>query len=238
MTEAERRDPVNYEDGDVVVFQQNAKGGFRKGQRITVRGDAEDLPLHLADRFGVYKARELPLTEGDRVRITANGTTIDGMHRLNNGAVYDVDGFTPEGDIVLDNGWVVSKNYGFLSHGLVLTSQGSQGRTVDQVLIAQSADSVGATSLQQFYVSNSRAKESVQIFTDDKDALRNAVRRSERRTLAHDLLVARPESEDTDRARLLEIAYHAQRMQVLENARSVQSPSREAHQAPEMSYER
>ena len=237
LTDAERADAVNYQTGDVVVFHQNAKGGFRKGQRINVVGDGEGLPLHLAERFGVYREHTLQLAEGDRVRITANGTTKDGNHRLNNGAVYDVDGFTAEGDIVLGNGWIVAKDYGFLSHGLVLTSQGSQGRTVDEVLIAQSADSVGATTMQQFYVSNSRAKERVRIFTDDKEDLRNAVVRSERRRLAHDV-VAPPAGQDEDRGRLLEIAHHAQRMKALEAARAVPGPAMETVKAPEIGYER
>ena len=35
---------------------------------------------------------------------------------------YSLRGFTAEGNLLLDNGWVVSKDYGFLSQGVVLTS--------------------------------------------------------------------------------------------------------------------
>ena len=43
------------------------------------------------------------------VRITQNGLTADGKHRLNNGALYQVKNFDGEGNIVLDNGWLVGQ---------------------------------------------------------------------------------------------------------------------------------
>ena len=48
--------------------------------------------------------------------------TADGKHRLNNGARYGVKGFTPSGDILFDNGWTVSKDFGHLAYGYVTTS--------------------------------------------------------------------------------------------------------------------
>jgi hypothetical protein len=37
--------------------------------------------------------------------------------RLNNGAVFQVDGFTRDGDIRLTNGFVVPKHYGHMAYG-------------------------------------------------------------------------------------------------------------------------
>ena len=70
--------------------------------------------------------------------MTANGRTADGRHRLNNGALYTVKGFTPAGDVVVDNGWVIGRDFGHVAHGYVVTSHASQGKTVDKVLIGQS----------------------------------------------------------------------------------------------------
>ncbi len=39
---------------------------------------------------------------------------------------YQFQGFTPDGDIRLANGWVVSEDYGNLTHGYCVTSYTSQ----------------------------------------------------------------------------------------------------------------
>ncbi|MFI4870326.1 MAG: MobF family relaxase, partial [Phycisphaerales bacterium JB061] len=156
LTEADKRDELNYAPGDVLVFHQNAKG-HRKGGRIAV-GDAP-LPLDQAARFQLFRTGEISLAAGDRIRITRNGTTMDGKHRLNNGVIYEIRRFDADGNIVLANGWVVSRDYGHLAHGYCTTSHASQGKTVDRVLIGQSSDSLPASSREQFYVSVSRGRE-------------------------------------------------------------------------------
>ncbi len=181
LTEAERTDPVNYSPGSVIEFHQNAKG-LRKGERMVI-GNGQ-LPLHHAARFQAFKLGELRLAVGDLVRITKNGRTADGKHTLNNGTRYSVKAFTRSGDIVLDNGWMVSKNFGHLTYGYVTTSHAAQGKSVKHVLIGQSAESFRASSREQFYVSVSRGKKQATIYTDDKKALLEAVSRSDDRLTA------------------------------------------------------
>ncbi|MBX3359845.1 MAG: AAA family ATPase [Phycisphaeraceae bacterium] len=188
LTEAERRDALSYSPGDVLVFHQNAKG-HRKGDRVTV-GDGP-LPLEQAARFQLFRTGALELADGDRVRITRNGMTLDGKHRLNNGAIYEVSRFDRDGNIVLKNGWVVSKDYGHLAHGYCTTSHASQGKTVDRVLIGQSAESFPASSREQFYVSVSRGREQATIYTDDREALLAAVDRADERMTATELAAER-----------------------------------------------
>ena len=194
LTEAARGDRVNYQYGDVVQFQQNAKG-FRRGQQLVVN-DKQALPLDQADKFQVYRTSKLSLAAGDVVRITKNGQTGDMKHALNNGSLYRVRGFTNGGDIVLQNGWTVSKDFGHLAHGYVVTSHASQGKTVDRVFIGQSSDSYTASSREQFYVSASRARESVTIYCDDKSALREAISHSDERLSAMDLFHNDHDRED------------------------------------------
>lgn len=187
LTEAERRDAVNYSPGDAVVFHQNAKG-FTKGQRMTASDGA--LPLDQAARFQVFHPRTLAIATGEVLRVTRNGTTADGKHRLNNCALVTVEGFDRAGNIVLANGWKVAKEFGFLTHGYVVTSHASQGKTVDRVFIGQSSDSFAASSREQFYVSASRGRERATVYTDDKRALLEAVSRSDNRLAAIDLAKA------------------------------------------------
>ena len=201
-TEAERGDGKNYEVGLVVQFQRHSKG-FAIGEKATVAGVENGavvvkkpdgaklaLPLEQAARFNVYSPESLPLRSGDKIRIAQNGFCggKGGKHRLNNGSVYEVAGFTKGGDIKLQNGWTVAKDFGHLSHGYCLTSHASQGATVDRVFIAQSSASARAASKQQFYVSASRGRESVKIYTDDKTALREAVGASSVRLSAVELM--------------------------------------------------
>ena len=96
LTEAERGEANSYLPGDMLQFHQNAKG-FKNGQRLQV--GAAPLPLDQAARFQAYRAASVRLAAGDRLRITANGKTADGRHRLNNGALFTVKGFTSGGDI-------------------------------------------------------------------------------------------------------------------------------------------
>ena len=199
LTEAERQDPLSYREGDVVQFIQNAKGA-RRGERLPVaaiedgevwldrQGERVQLPRASAKSFQVYTAEELQLSKGDTIRITQNGQTQDTKHRLNNGALYEIESFTKKGDVKLSNGWVVGRDFGHWTHGYATTSHASQGKTVDQVFVAQSSTSLPASSLEQFYVSVSRARQNVTIYTDDKEALREAVQESSRRLSATELV--------------------------------------------------
>lgn len=190
LTEAQRTDGVNYTPGDVLVFHQNAKG-FQKGQRVTLDGtqiDPSTLPLDQAARFQVFHQGTFTLAPGDLVRITSNGQTKDRQHELRNGAVYSVKGFTKQGDIVLNNNWTVAKDFGHLAHGYVVTSHASQGRDVQRVFIGQAAQSFPASSREQFYVSVSRGTEKVTVYTDDKYELLEAVKHSDERLSATELV--------------------------------------------------
>jgi conjugative relaxase-like TrwC/TraI family protein len=207
-TEAQRADGRNYQAGLVVQFHQNI-AGFRRGERVTVKthdasgvmverqnGGTAPLPLDMVARFQVYESREIVLAAGDWIRITQNGFTLD-KRRLNNGDLKQVKGFTKDGDIKLANGWVISKDYGNLTHGYCLTSYGSQSKGVDSVFVAESSESFRAADREQFYVSASRFKEALTIYTDDKRELLNAVCKSSQRPSATDL-VAKESSETHD----------------------------------------
>jgi ATP-dependent exoDNAse (exonuclease V) alpha subunit len=202
LTEAQKADPASYEVGQVVQFSQNAKG-IKRGSRLTVCGHDEKgqvlaadkhghqkvLPLDFFDRFAVYRTQEIQLAKGDAIRFTQNGFTKDKL-RVTNGDLARIAGFTPEGDIVLNNkkGSVVPKDYSNFSHGYVITSYASQGKTVDRVLIAQAGESLPASSAEQFYVSISRGRESVRVYTDDAESLARAVGKSGQRLAAVELV--------------------------------------------------
>ncbi|AMV40245.1 MobF family relaxase [Planctomyces sp. SH-PL62] len=191
LSEAERGDARNYQGGDVLQFHQNAKQGFGKGDRLAFSG-AEDaragLPVGEAARFQVYRPETIHLAKGDLIRFTANGRSLDGKHKLTNGSSYRVAGFTEGGNIRLENGWVVGKEEGHFRHGYVETSFGSQGKTVDRVILGMAAISLPAINREQMYVSSSRARERLTLYTDDKEAVREGIQRSSAKIAALDLV--------------------------------------------------
>jgi conjugative relaxase-like TrwC/TraI family protein len=188
LTEAERTDSVNYLPGDVLVFHQNGKGGFTRGQKVTVE-NGKPLPFDQAARFQMFHATTLAIAPGDMVRITRNGQTADRKkHRLDNGTLFRVKGFDKKGNIVLANGWTIDKDFGHLAHGYVVTSHAAQGKSVQRVFVGQSSQSFPASSREQFYVSASRGEEQVIVYTDDKKALLEAVSQSDERLSATDLV--------------------------------------------------
>ncbi len=185
LTEGQRSDVVNYAAGDVLVFHQNAKG-YKRGERVTV--DATVPPIDQAARFQLFNPGFLDIAEGDVLRITHNGKTLDGSGRLNNGDLVHVTGFDRSGNILTREKKTISKEFGHLAYGYVVTSHGSQGTDVERVFIGQSADSFAASSREQFYVSVSRGKKQATIYTDSKAELLDAVRRSDERLSATELI--------------------------------------------------
>ena len=177
LTDAEKSDPTQYEPGDMLQFHQNAPG-FTKGSRLIV-GEEVAPPTTLAKRFEVYRPTELALAVGDRIRITAGGKTKDGKHRLSNGSLFSIEGFTRRGDIIVDHGWVIDRDFGHLTHGYATTSHSSQGVTVDKVFVAVSSQSFPATYQRTAYVALTRGKEQAMIFTDDRQELLKAFGRTD-----------------------------------------------------------
>ena len=175
LTDGQKTDATEYEPGDLLQFHQNAPG-YKKGSRLIVT-EAVKPPTELANRFEAYRPMQLALSVGDRVRITAGGKTKDGKHRLSNGSVLTVQGFTGRGDIIVDHGWVIDRDFGQLAHGYVVTSHASQGVTVDNVFVGISSDSFPATYQRTAYVALTRGRQQAHIYTDDVYGLLKAVSR-------------------------------------------------------------
>ena len=108
--------------------------------------------------------------------------------RLNNGQVFTVNGINKDGNIALQNGKILSKEYQNFSLGYYRTSHSSQGKDAQDVFLAQSTQSFSASNNKQFYVSTSRGEQRCFIYTDDKNGLREAVQQSSDRMSAKELV--------------------------------------------------
>lgn len=205
LTDAQKADATEYEPGYLLQFHQNAKG-YTKGERVLM-GEGVTPPSEFASRFSVYRPADLALAPGDRIRITAGGKTKDGKHRLSNGALLTVEGFNRHGDIIVDNGWVIARDFGHLTHGYCTTSHASQGMTVDKVFVGIASESLPATDQRTAYVALTRGKEQAIIFTDDRQALLKAASRNDEPVSATELVEGQPDKSATkDRMKRLAFA--------------------------------
>jgi len=108
------------------------------------------------------------------------------LGRRNNGELATVKHVHPDGRIALADGRTLDKSYRRFVRGYAVTSYAAQGKTADYVLFSDSAVQA-ATNDQQWYVTISRGRKGVQIFTADKIQLRQNVVRSGGRELALDI---------------------------------------------------
>lgn len=207
-TEAQKQDSANFQKGMSIQFHQNAAGGFKRGSTYDVMGfdkkgnvlvsaavanekktESMVLPLKHSQRFSVYEKQEIGLAIGDKIRITKNGMSNE-KKRLNNGEIMTVHGFDKGGNVLAFKGdkakniITLDKDYRNMTHGYYTTSPASQGKSVDKVIVMQSSASGKASSKEQFYVSASRGKFSISVYTDDKQYLLKSVKQSTTRTTA------------------------------------------------------
>jgi hypothetical protein len=131
------------------------------------------------------RPKELLLSTGDRLQLKANDKSQDGR-KLANGELVTVKETHADGRVALDDGRVLPKHYRQFVRGYAVTSYAAQGKTVDYVLFSDSAVKA-ATNQNQWYVTISRGRKGVKIFTADKIQLRENVTRSGERTLALDM---------------------------------------------------
>ncbi len=134
------------------------------------------VPNKLLDRITLCQTREISLASGDRLHLKANRKLNSG-DRVTNGELVTVKSVQSDGGIELTDGRTLDKSFREFLPGYAVTSYGSQGKTVDYVLFSDSTVKA-ATNAQQWYVTISRGRRGVCIFTPDKEQLRENMARS------------------------------------------------------------
>ncbi|MCY3846064.1 MAG: relaxase domain-containing protein [Acidobacteria bacterium] len=192
-TNAEKALAGNYAPGDVVAFHRPYKRiGVAKGDERRVMGvDHRNREVLLEDKGGtvrwrpseiggrrggseVYRAEEIELRAGDRIRWTRNDAGL-GLVNARTAEVAAV-----KGDRVtfrLEDGRRLELGKGdpqlrHLDHAWASTVHAFQGRTVDRVIAAMEARHKHLTTQKSFYVEISRARDRAELVTDDAAELR------------------------------------------------------------------
>jgi conjugative relaxase-like TrwC/TraI family protein len=207
-TRAERSCAKYYTIGDIIQPERNYRCGLQRGQlylvtqrneqadRITVVpydkqeagkqvADAIDINLRSMSKLSVYQEHRSELSPGDWVRVTRNDAALDLVNgqRLQVVAV-SVDHVTLQtGNRRVD---LAANKPLHLDHAYATTAHSSQGLTCDRVLY--NAESHSRTTTQDtYYVSISRERHSVKVFTNDETMLPKAVSTERIKGLALDL---------------------------------------------------
>jgi conjugative relaxase-like TrwC/TraI family protein len=193
LTNAQKRDKRFYPQDAVIVFNQKVRqtepgkrgklaGIVKASVLIEVDGKCVTVSNKVLNKITVCLPREIPVAQGDKLHLKANRKLASGA-RVTNGELVAVKSVHPNGNIELTDGRVLDKSFREFLPGYAVTSYGSQGKTVDYVLFSDSTVKA-ATNSQQWYVTISRGRRGVRIFTPDKDQLRENLVRSGHRPLA------------------------------------------------------
>src|ERR1700736_5282961 len=173
------RDLLHYEPGRVVGFHNRTAGGFRPGEKWTVReancetvtlernGNVRQFKPSAKGKWEVLVSSTMQVSIGDRIRVT--GGFREGKNAFKNNDIAEVREITNT-ELVLHDGRRMRRNGARIDQGVCITSHASQCRTVDQVVVL--ADGSDAKA---WYVSLSRAREAMHVYTRDKAALRQSV---------------------------------------------------------------
>jgi conjugative relaxase-like TrwC/TraI family protein len=193
LTNAQKRDDRFYPKDAVIVFNQKVRqvapgatgklmGIVKAGVLAEVNGRCVMVSNKVLDKITVNLPRDIPVAEGERLHLKANRKLASGA-RVTNGELVTVKSVRADGRIELADGRVLEKSFREFLPGYAVTSYGSQGKTVDYVLFSDSTIKA-ATNAQQWYVTISRGRRGIRIFTPDKIQLRENLVRSGHRPLA------------------------------------------------------
>jgi len=193
LTDAQKRDRRFYPANAVIVFNRKT-GPFTKGETGKLRAATSNhlliegqkvvskVPFKFVEKLTVCQPVELALAQGDQLQLKANAQLPDGKE-LTNGELVMVKEVTPGGQIELKDGRILPEHYREFVRGYAITSYGSQGKTVENVLFCDSTVKA-ATNNQQWLVTISRGKRAVKIYTANKEQLRENISRMGDRELA------------------------------------------------------
>jgi conjugative relaxase-like TrwC/TraI family protein len=196
LTNAQKRDERFYPPDAVIVFNQKVReaepgakgklaGILKSSVLVEVGGRLITVSNKMLGHVTVYLPREISVAQGDRLHLKANRKLASGG-RVTNGELVTAESVRPDGAVELTDGRVLDKSFREFLPGYAVTSYGSQGKTVDYVLFSDSTVKL-ATNAQQWYVTISRGRRGIRIFTPDKEQLRENVTRSGHRPLAMEL---------------------------------------------------
>ena len=184
-TRAQKRELSHYQPGMILMFYKSttdfkanewAEVKSIQGGTMTVvkpGGLTVAVSRKQADCFDVAETRKTAVAAGDQLLLRNNRKS----DKLFNGQIVTVGGVNDAREIELKDGRKIKTDFRAFTQGYCVTSHAAQGRTVDHVYVAMDSAASPAANLKQLYVSASRGREKIGIYTNKADTLREAAAR-------------------------------------------------------------
>ena len=225
LTTAEKSETQNFQPNHIIQITQNTEY-FKKSERFTVvnsaalnsssiqstdqfpspaiqmqdkQGNLYPIPTHKPNHFEVYRSEEIKLSKGDKIQVLKQSQVYDTKgreHKTSNGSYYTIKNISENGNLILNNNWIIPKDFGNLKSGYYTTSYSSQGSTVDHSIFYTSNISLPLLNQDLMYVANSRFKKTNLILTPNIEELKNNAQNQNTAPLALDLTTS-PKSKQT-----------------------------------------
>jgi conjugative relaxase-like TrwC/TraI family protein len=202
LTGADRQWAGQYHRGDVVQYLRGSqvvnlpRGAYARIEFVDVAinqltvtrpdGQAATYDPRRLRGVSVYRPAERTFAVGDRVQFTAPNRA----RHIANRELGSIDAIESDGlRVRFETGRIVAittDQAQHLDYGYAVTSHSSQGQTADRVLIHVDTATVGERLVNRrlAYVAVSRGRDDVQIYTDDKSRLGDALSRDVSHTSA------------------------------------------------------
>ena len=197
LTRAEARDPMSYDKGDMIRFTRDyADKGVSRGEAYRVVGvDPAKSAIALKSENGreidwrlrqwgagnsqAFAPQSLELKSGDHIQFTRNDREAGRINGAR-GQVTAIDEQARTATIRNPRGQTQTLNLDaardqHIRHAYVETAFAAQGRTADHVIIHADSSATHLIDQKSFYVSVSRAKETVAVYTNDRAKLVSAI---------------------------------------------------------------
>jgi conjugative relaxase-like TrwC/TraI family protein len=197
LTRAEARDPLSYDKGDMIRFTRDyADKGVSRGEAYRVVGidpaksaialkseDGREIDWRLrqwgAGNSQAFAPQSLELKAGDQIQFTRNDREAGRINGAR-GQVTAIDEQARTATIRNPRGQTQTLNLDaardqHIRHAYVETAFAAQGRTADHVIIHADSSATHLIDQKSFYVSASRAKETVAVYTNDRGKLVSAI---------------------------------------------------------------
>jgi conjugative relaxase-like TrwC/TraI family protein len=194
---------IGYNKDDIYTVKIDERR--KLGDKIVLespKGEILKVPIHSPESFSVFKQESISLAKGDKIILTSSLNTKENnqtgtQSKLPNGKKLLIQEVKASGDLVvaedikpnLDRGikpkqYVIDKSNQRLNYGYYSTSHKGQGDTVDKAIIVATHKSLTAVNDKQFYVSTTRGRKYVSIYTDNKTEFAKHIQKSGERELA------------------------------------------------------
>jgi hypothetical protein len=146
-------------------------------------------------KWDVLVPSTMQVSVGDQIRVTAGFR--EGKNVFKNNDLVEVREVT-DTELILQDGRRMRRDGARIDQGICITSHASQCRTVDQVVVLPDG-----TDAKGWYVSLSRAREAMHVYTRNKAALRQSVMHPGERKSVWELVQALRMSKLESRNRMM-----------------------------------